>query len=62
MRCPQCASSDVIEVGLDLKVENDVMFRACRACEATWWERDGSRIALDDVIDLTTAAHPRLRP
>lgn len=52
--CPECRSADSIEITIDLAVDDSVQFFQCRHCEAKWWERDGSTIALDEVLDLTS--------
>jgi transposase-like protein len=51
--CPECKSEDSIEITIDLSADDSVQFFQCRKCEAKWWERDGTTVALDDVLDLT---------
>ena len=57
--CPRCRGTDITEIGIDVKLENDIKFFACRFCEEKWWERDGGAIRLEEVIDLTTASSHR---
>jgi formate dehydrogenase maturation protein FdhE len=54
VKCPQCTGSDCIEIEINLKQENTVRFMSCRRCEAKWWQREGSTIALDEVLNLAT--------
>lgn len=57
--CPRCRGSDITEIAIDLKPENDIKFYSCRLCEEKWWEREGGVIRLEEVIDLTAAAGGR---
>jgi hypothetical protein len=53
MRCSRCDGDDCIQIEIRLKVEGDrVQFFSCRRCESKWWERGGTSIALDEVLDL----------
>jgi transposase-like protein len=51
--CPFCSSSDITAIGIDLRHGSQLDFFSCRACEEKWWQKDGERIDLGDVIDLT---------
>ena len=59
--CPKCKSEDSIEITIDLSVGDSVQFFQCRFCEAKWWERDGTTIALDEVLDLTAKDDSRTK-
>ena len=59
MRCPQCQSEDCIEIEMKLKDEDSVKFFSCRDCESKWWEKEGSTIALDEVLELASKRDQR---
>lgn len=58
MQCPTCGSTDNTEITINLQSDNAVVFHACRACEAKWWETAGQVITLDAVLDLTATRKP----
>lgn len=62
--CPRCRNTDVTAISIDLRQEGGMNFYACGACEERWWERDGSRIDLSQVIDLAgrTGRRKKSRP
>ena len=51
--CPSCGSNDITAIGIDLRAGSELNFFSCRVCEEKWWQRDGERMDLADVIDLT---------
>jgi hypothetical protein len=53
--CPFCSSSDITAIGIDLRPGTRLNFFSCRDCEEKWWQEDGERIDLADVIDLTSS-------
>ena len=55
-RCPRCLGTDITEITIDVKLDNDIEFFSCRLCEEKWWERDGGVIRLEEVMDLTSTA------
>ncbi len=59
MSCPNCGSTEVIEIQITLHSEEHVNFHSCHACEYRWWQQAGSGdlLTLDDV--LGRAAVPR---
>lgn len=57
--CPECGSSDWIEIELTLPEGTEVLFCSCPTCEARWWNRDGQQIALGDVLKLAGKAKSR---
>ena len=56
MRCPKCDTEEAMEIVINLTDDDSVKFLQCRSCDGRWWERDGSPIALDEVLDLTARA------
>lgn len=52
MRCPQCAATDCTQIQLNLTDDDTVEYFLCRRCEASWWQRQGDTIALDEVLTL----------
>ncbi len=59
MRCPQCRGTDCIEIEMKLKGEDSVKFFSCRDCESKWWEKEGTSIELDEVLDLASRREQR---
>ena len=58
--CPTCGSDDITKIAIGLESESDLDFYSCRICEEKWWQRDGDRMDLADVIDLTgSSSHSR---
>ena len=53
MQCPECDAQEAMEIVINLTEDDSVRFFQCRACDGRWWERDGSPIALEKVLDLT---------
>ena len=56
MQCPQCASTDVIEIKQKLADTTEVTFFSCHRCEEKWWDRDGEFIDLREVLELARRA------
>jgi hypothetical protein len=54
MACPHCRGEDTTQIEIRLAGEETVQFFSCRRCEAKWWERDGSTVALDEVLNLAS--------
>jgi DNA-directed RNA polymerase subunit M/transcription elongation factor TFIIS len=48
-RCPQCGSPETLRVDLTVQAA-PVAFTTCARCEARWWERDGSSVPLQAVL------------
>ncbi len=59
--CPRCRSTDVTAITIDLRAERDMNFYSCRTCEEKWWERDGERIGLTEVVELSATTGRRRR-
>ena len=53
MHCPKCDAEEAMEIVINLTDDDSVKFFQCRSCEGRWWERDGSPIALEEVLHLT---------
>ena len=52
--CPQCKRHHLVEVEVKL-AETAVTMHACSACGCRWWDREGERVRLDDVLALAAA-------
>ena len=50
--CPECGASDFVEIDLKLADDTEVTFCSCHRCENRWWDRDGTSLALDDVLKI----------
>jgi transposase-like protein len=48
--CPDCGSTNLITIAMALG-EGRVLFRTCPPCEARWWEKDGSQVSRDAVLE-----------
>jgi transposase-like protein len=53
MTCPHCRAAVLVEIGV-LVAGNRFTMHSCPSCETRWWDLDGGKVALDQV--LTTAA------
>ena len=51
MTCPNCRGSRLVEIGITLK-ERQVTMHACSKCETRWWDNEGERVGLANVLDL----------
>lgn len=60
--CPSCGSNDITAIGIDLRPGSEFNFFACRVCEEKWWQQDGEKIDLADVIDLTASTGGSRQP
>jgi hypothetical protein len=56
MTCPNCRAARLVEIDLTLK-ERRVTMHACSRCDIRWWDDDGERVGLHQVLEL--AAVPR---
>ncbi len=52
MDCPRCGARDVIEIRQRLPEAVELYFFSCHRCEERWWDRDGERLTLQDVLAL----------
>ncbi len=53
MNCPKCRARRVIEIGVTL-AGRSVILHSCSACDTRWWDDQGQRLQLRDVLDLAT--------
>lgn len=53
MKCPICRGAQLVVVDIELKGEH-VRMHSCSRCDTRWWESNGRRIALDNVLELAT--------
>ncbi len=54
MTCPTCRSTDLIEIGLNLR-DQLVTMHSCSRCENRWWDKAGERVSLPSVLQLVAA-------
>ena len=53
MSCPNCRASQLVEIGMNVG-DNRVTMHSCSKCDTRWWDRDGSRLGVDGVLQLAT--------
>jgi len=53
MTCPNCRGARLVQIGLRLK-ERRVTMHSCSRCDTRWWDSDGKRLGLTNVLDLAT--------
>ena len=51
MKCPRCRSRQLVEIALFIAGEH-VVLKSCSACDVRWWEGDGARLPLPNLLDL----------
>ena len=56
VKCPRCRSRELVVIEMSVAGEH-VVLNSCSACDVRWWEGDGERMPLADLLDL--AAVPR---
>jgi transposase-like protein len=53
LECPQCGSTNVININLTMQGGEPVSFYSCHTCDKRWWNReDGEPIELASVLEL----------
>ncbi len=52
MDCPQCGAKDVIEIKHRLADHVELYFFSCHRCEERWWDRNGQKLQLTEVLEL----------
>ncbi len=53
MECPQCGTNKVVSINLQV-AERAVTMRSCGRCDRRWWDTDGERVDLTNVLELAT--------
>lgn len=54
MNCPFCRGARLVLI--DIAIAGDhVRLHSCSRCDRRWWERNGERIALGEVLDLAAS-------
>jgi hypothetical protein len=59
MRCPRCEAEGCTEITIKLSGDDTLIFHSCRLCEAKWWRKGDTEIALDEVLSLTAKREGR---
>jgi hypothetical protein len=55
MTCPVCRRNELVEINLQLRGSR-VTMHSCSGCEARWWDREGEKVGLGQVLNLTVPA------
>jgi hypothetical protein len=58
MSCPVCQKHHLVEIDVTVG-EHRITMHSCSGCTARWWDRDGERMQLDQVLELATAGSGR---
>jgi hypothetical protein len=54
VNCPFCRGARLVLI--DIAIAGDhVRLHSCSRCDRRWWERNGERIALGEVLDLAAS-------
>jgi transcription elongation factor Elf1 len=53
MPCPVCHKHRLVEIAVNVG-QHRLTMHHCSACTARWWERDGERIRLPQVLETAT--------
>ena len=53
MKCPNCRHARLVQIALRLK-ERQVTMHSCSRCDTRWWDSDGERVGLTNVLELAT--------
>lgn len=53
MSCPNCRASQLVEIAMSVG-DNRVTMHSCSKCDTRWWDRDGSRLGVERVLQLAT--------
>jgi hypothetical protein len=53
MPCPVCLKRRLVEIAVSIG-EHRVTMHSCSSCTARWWDRDGEKVKLPEVIELAT--------
>lgn len=54
MSCPKCAKHRLIDITVTI-ADARVTMHSCSNCSERWWDRDGERVALPDVLHLASS-------
>lgn len=53
MMCPNCRGGRLVRIGLTLK-ERNVTMHSCSRCDTRWWDAEGERLGLPNVLEMAT--------
>jgi phage FluMu protein Com len=53
VKCPRCRSRQLVTIEMTVAGEHLVL-NSCSACDVRWWEGDGQRLGLSDVLELAS--------
>ena len=52
MKCLRCSQTDVLVIYHVLPDGTEVKFFWCHSCEEKWWDRDGEKIDVTEVLEI----------
>ena len=53
MTCPNCRTARLVQIGMTLK-DRSVTMSSCSRCDTRWWDAEGERLGLPNVLELAT--------
>jgi transcription elongation factor Elf1 len=53
MSCPVCSKRRLVEINVNVG-EKRITMHHCSACTARWWDADGERVQLPEILELAT--------
>ncbi len=53
MWCPVCSKRRLVEIRVNLG-DCRITMHSCSACTARWWDADGERVKLPEVLEMAT--------
>ena len=53
MTCPNCRVARLVQIGMVLK-DRVVTMHSCSRCDTRWWDSDGEKVGLPNVLELAT--------
>jgi hypothetical protein len=51
MMCPKCRGANLVQIRLMLH-ESNVTMHSCAECDSRFWDREGERVPLGQVLSL----------
>ena len=53
MACPVCRDRNTVAIQLTLR-ERQVTMHSCSRCDSRWWDNEGTRLRLPEVLQLAS--------
>jgi hypothetical protein len=51
VKCPKCRTRELVRIEMTVAGEQ-VIHNSCSECDLRWWEGDGERLPLAEVLEL----------